>query len=92
MPGFQLTIFGGSDYDGLMFKKLEIMVRIQEIDGNIHVRVQVDKDDLPENLTSDQKSCLASLFEYLFKLMFFNIVTPRNGLKLTKNAGSRDVA
>ena len=68
------------------------MVGIQGMNDNIQVWVQVDTDDLPDNLTNDQKTCLASLFEYLFKLTFFNIVTPHNGLNITKNVGSRDVA
>ena len=89
-PGFLVTIFGGTDGDVLMFKKLEIEVGICTMDDNVQVWVQVDEDDLPDQLTNDQKTCLATFFQYLFKLAFCNIVTPENGLKITKHVGSRD--
>ena len=60
------------------------------MDENVQVWVRVKKDDLPENITNDQKASLATFFEYLFKLTFFNIVTPENGLNITKHIGSAD--
>ena len=90
IPGFQVTIFGGSDDDALMFEKLEITVGIMTMGDNVQVCVHVDQDDLPDNLTNDQKTCLATFFQYLFRVTFFNIVTPHNGLNITKHAGSRD--
>ena len=85
-----MTIFGGCDCDALMFKKLEIKVGIMKMDDNVQVCVRAATDDLPDNLTNDQKACLATFFQYLFKLTFCNIVTPQNGLNMTKNAGCRD--
>ena len=73
-----------------MFKRLEIIVEISTMDDNVQACVYVDKDDLPDQLTSDQKTCLATLFEYLFNLTFHNIVTPENGLTITKSLEESD--